>query len=131
MRHIPARLRLAQQPLTPDLIHAEMSRLFPAKNDFGDASFDELVPELATFGINTLARFRSLMKKHRRNLMADNCVQLTPEAFRFYAEWIGEEQVKDKMRRQYWFAYPAMVRSAAEMEFGEAASVRDEEQDDE
>ena len=35
----------------------------------------------------------------------------------------GRAFVTDAIRRQYWFAYPALVRTAAEFEFGEAAAV--------
>jgi hypothetical protein len=36
-----------------------------------------------------------------------------------YREWLGEEAFLDCMRRQYWFCYPAMVRIALELEFGQ------------
>ena len=100
-----------------------MSRIFPKKNDYGTGSFDELVPELARFGIGTLGQFRSLMTKHRRAMLALDRSRLSPRAIRECSEWYGEAFVKDAVRRQYFFAYPALVRTAAEMEFGEEAAV--------
>ena len=35
------------------------------------------------------------------------------------SESFGESFVKDAVRRQYWFAYPGLVRVAIEMRFGE------------
>lgn len=132
VRHISARKRVDQTPLTAALIHKQMTSLFPKKNDFGDASFEELVPELARFEINTVARFRAMMKKHRRQLLIDDCTtDLSGSEIRFFSGWIGKQEVKDKLRRQLWFAYPALVRGAADLEFGEAAAIYDHDNDDE
>ncbi len=46
-----------------------------------------------------------------------------------FAEEYGEEFIRDAERRQYWFAYPALVRTAVEMEFGEEAEVYDAQPD--
>jgi hypothetical protein len=40
-----------------------------------------------------------------------------------FVEEYGEGFIRDAERKQYWFAYPALVRTAAEMEFGEAADI--------
>ena len=45
-----------------------------------------------------------------------------------FAAEFGEEVMQDFERRQYWFAYPALVRTAAEMAFGEAAEVYEAQQ---
>lgn len=127
MHHLSARKKLAEQPLSGTLIHKEMSRLFPKRNDYGAAPFDELVPELARFGVNTVARFRALVKKHRKRLIAIDREALYPWGIRLFSEMSGEEEVKDALRRQYWFAYPALVRTAAELEFGEEAAVYEAE----
>ena len=49
--------------------------------------------------------------------------RLSPAEERQYAEWLGASFVADAVRRQYWFAYPGLVRIAAELEFGETAAV--------
>ena len=74
----PARQRLAQKALTGALIHKVMSRLFPKRSDYGSASFEELVPELAKFGITHVGAFQKLVKKHRRELIAIDRDHLAP-----------------------------------------------------
>ncbi len=123
MHFVPARQLIAQRPLTGALIHKAMSRLLPKRNDYGSASFEELVPELAKLGICDLGAFVRLIKKHRRRLLAIDRDRLAPWEIRHFSESFGEAFVKDAIRRQYWFAYPALVRTAAELEFGEIASV--------
>jgi hypothetical protein len=39
---------------------------------------------------------------------------------RIYREDLGDEGFNDCMRRQYWFCYPAFIRNAMEVEFGDA-----------
>lgn len=126
VRRIPARHRVAAQPLTGELIHRLMSGLFPRRNDYGTASFDELVPELSRWGITTRGKFRALMSKHRRALLREDRSRLSLWEIRHFSESYGADFVADAVRRQYWFAYPALVRNAAEMEFGEAAAVYEE-----
>lgn len=123
MKRLSARAQVNQRRLSGDLIHKTMARIFPKKNDYGTASFDELVPELASLGIHTVGQFRSLMTKHRRRLLAIDRDRLAPWEVRYFSESFGEAFVKDATRRQYWFAYPALVRSAAELEFGDEAVI--------
>ena len=127
MRRITVRQKIAKQQLSGALIHKVMSRLFPKKNDYGDASFDELVPELAQFGVKSVGQFQGLMKKHRRQLLGIDQDRLEPWEIQHYAESFGKEFVSDALRRQYWFAYPALVRIAAQLEFGEEAAVYENE----
>jgi hypothetical protein len=63
------------------------------------------------------------MTKHRRRLLCIDRGPLEPWEERLFAEDRGEAFVKDALRRQYWFAYPGLVRIAAELEFGEEAVV--------
>jgi hypothetical protein len=128
MQRISARQRVFQRKLTGINIHKLMSHIFPKKNDYGTASFDELVPELAHFGITTVGKFRNLMTKHRRKLLAIDRDPLQPWEIRHMSESFGELFVKDAVRRQYWFAYPALVRTAVELEFGERTAVYETEE---
>jgi hypothetical protein len=124
-RCISAQAERRRQPLSGEAIHRAMRRIFPKRNDYGDASFDELVPELARFGITTVGKFRSLMTHHRRELLRIDRDRLQPWEERHFAESFGADFVKDAVRRQYWFAYPALVRTAAELEFGEKAAIHE------
>jgi hypothetical protein len=111
------------KPLTGDAIHRVMSRHFPKKNDYGEASFDELVPELSRFGVISVGNFKRLMTRHRRALLRLDRSRLSVWERRGAMDEYGREFVTDAIRCQYWFAYPALVRIAAEFEFGEAAVV--------
>lgn len=50
---IAARKLRATEPLTPVLLQSLMRKIFPKKNDYGEASFEELLPELARFNKRT------------------------------------------------------------------------------
>jgi hypothetical protein len=122
---LPARQIHLARPLSGELIHQKMWKLFPRRNDFGTGSFDELVPELARFGVRNALDFQKLMKKHRRALMRTDRQRLSDQEVEYYAEHFDKNS-HDHHRRQFWFAYPAVVRMAAELEFGEAACVRED-----
>lgn len=115
-----------QEPLSGPLIHRVMSSLFPKKNDYGNASFEELVPEMGRFGIRKRGQLVRLLKRHRKTLLQIDRQRLTPWEIRFFGEEFGQHFIKDAVRRQYFYALPALARTAMELEFGEAASVRDE-----
>lgn len=119
MRREGARSLLRRQPLTAEAIRRTMRSFFPRRNDFGSGSLEELVPELSRLGIGTLGDFSLLMKRHRRALKDIDISRLDQWHTKFYEDWFGAEQVRDCLRRQYWFAYPGLVRIAAELEFGE------------
>lgn len=123
MAKCSARQAMYARPLTGETIHRAMSRLFPKRNDYGDASFDELVPELARFGIVSFGQFKMLMTRHRRALLRLDRSRLSKVELRHAVAEYGEPFVSDAVRRQYWFAYPALVRTAAEFQFGEAAAI--------
>lgn len=123
MRKLSARGKLAEEQLSAGIIHSEMSKIFPKKNDYGNASFEELVPELNRFGILTRGKFKALMKKHRRKLLQIDRDRLSYKEIQYFSESFGAAFVKGAVRGQYWFAYPALVRTAAELEFGEVAVV--------
>ena len=123
MNRLSARQVIYATPLTGEAIHRVMSRLFPKKNDYGEASFDELVPELARFGVTSVGDLKRLMTRHRRTLLRFDRSRLSVWERRNAVEEYGEVFVTDAIRRQYWFAYPALVRTAAEFEFGEAAAI--------
>jgi hypothetical protein len=125
MNRPSARQLIYARPLTGEAIHQVMSRLFPKKNDYGEASFDELVSELARLGIASVGDFKRLMTRHRQVLLRLDRSRLSIWERRTAIAEHGGAFVTDATRRQYWFAYPALVRTAAEFEFGEAAVVYD------
>lgn len=114
-------------PLTATSVRTLMRSLFPKRNDYvtDPAPFEELLPELHAFDIRTHGDLRRLMARHRRALLAEDRSRLTQREQHLYAEIFGSAFVRDAVRRQYWFAYPALVRNALEREYGEAAEKRE------
>ena len=114
-------------PLTAASVRTLMRSLFLKRNDYvtDPAPFEELLTALEAFGIRTRGDLRRLMARHRRVLLAEDRSRLTRREQRFYAQMFGGDFVRDAARRQYWFAYPALVRNALEREFGEAAEKRE------
>lgn len=94
MRRTTARQRVSRQQLTGVLIHRAMSCILPKRNDYGTASFEEQVPELARLGITTRGRFRRLMTRHRRQLLlVIDRDQLRRWEVRHMSESFGERAV--------------------------------------
>jgi hypothetical protein len=97
-----------------------MRTLFPKRNDCASMQdLEEVVGELKHFSSVTKLQVRLFLKKYRRQLLdidkspLDSCHQ------RIYREDLGDEQFLDAMRRQYWFCYPAIIRIAMEINFGD------------
>jgi hypothetical protein len=96
-----------------------MRRVLPRRNHESPINFKELVIEARYFGILTAAKFRDLLLRHKRALIAADREPLTPQLERMYrAEW-GEQMVSDRLRRQFWWSWEALTRLALEFEFGE------------
>jgi hypothetical protein len=121
VNRMPARRTVYERPLTGKLIHETMSSLFPRRNDYGDGSFEELVTELSTLGITCLGDFKRLMTHHRRTLLNLDRAPLSEFERQLAINDYGLDFVSDATRRQYWFAYPGLVRTAIELHFGEDA----------
>ncbi|MDP9918953.1 hypothetical protein J2W24_004622 [Variovorax boronicumulans] len=122
---ISARKLRALESLTPALLQSLMRKIFPKKNDYGEASFEELLPELAQFNIKTRGQFVALMTHYRKRLLRLDTEPLDAWHERYYRSELGDQFVSDALRRQYWFAYPALIRIALELKFGEKAVAYD------
>ena len=116
-----------------DLVYLQklMSSLFPKKNDCAPmADLQEVVEELRHFSINTKLEGRLFLKKHRRQLLIIDKEPLDACHQKLYREDLGDDEYLDAIRRQYWFCYPALIRTALEIEFGDAyeqfANIRDQ-----
>lgn len=118
--HQPARAQLAKQALSAHHIARTMGKLFPRRNDYGQSGYEEVLAELAERGITTLGTFSRLMKAHRRLLLVMDRHPLAPWEIHLKHESFPDPSVRDALRRQYWFAYPALIRIALELQFGTA-----------
>ncbi|SFR86655.1 hypothetical protein SAMN05216570_0125 [Dyella sp. OK004] len=61
------------------------------------------------------------MTHYRRVLLSFDRAPLSEFERRLAINDYGADFVTDATRRQYWFAYPGLVRTAVEMHFGEDA----------
>jgi hypothetical protein len=105
-----------------DLIYLQkvMRSLFSKRNDCASLNeLKEVVGELNLFSIKTKLQTRLFLKKHRRQLLEIDKEPLDEINQRIYRENMGDDEYNDSLRRQYWFCYPALVRTALEIEFGE------------
>jgi len=122
MRYQGARAKVDLASLDAKRIHMVVRRLFRRRNDYSQATLDELPSELGAFGILTVKDLRLLMKKHRRSLLEDENTRLS----RSEALWLSQEIDSaglDAFAGKSWYAFPGLVRQAMELEFGEAAAV--------
>ena len=119
--HVNKRKIIDDEPLDYKYVCRLMRSLFPKKNDCASqADLEEVIDELRAFGIETKKQHRLLMKKHRRWILVVEKEPLDIIHQKLYRDWFGEEEYLDCIRRQYWFCYPAMIRNALEIEFGDA-----------
>jgi hypothetical protein len=119
--YVSARKKVLLEPLSAQLVRKVTQGLFPRKNDYlvGMGLYEEVIPEPSQFGIHTRGDLQRLTKMHRRAPLAEDRSPLKAWEQRHFSEMFGVEFVRDAVRRQYWFAYPALVRNALESEFRE------------
>ena len=128
---ISARQQIDRKELTPLLVHKALTAAFPKKNDYSpsETGYAEELSELFHFGIVSVKDLRVLLKKHRKKVLEIDRSPMDQVHQRMYSKEMGAAKFNDFVRRQYWFAYPGLLRLALELEFGEAyesfANVRD------
>lgn len=127
-RFISARRRKLDETLSGVLVRTICRGIFSKRNDYNDAvdDFDELVPELVRFGITTRSQLKRVLTRHRRELMRMDRAPFDEVERAIFDDWYGADVMSKYIRRQYFFAYPAFVRNAMELEFGEVACVAEE-----
>ncbi len=127
MRHQGARAKAELASLDAEAIRTVVRPLFRRRNDYSEATLDELPAELRRFGILTVKDLRLLMKKHRRALLDDENVRMS----RAETLWLNQEinlVGLDAFAGKSWFSFAGLVRQAMELEFGEDAVVHVSEQ---
>ena len=126
LRYVSARRKKLDQPLSDPLIRSICAGIFPKRNGYNDSGHDfaELVPELAQFGVCARGELKRLLTRHRRTLMLIDRAPFDAGETQIYSEMIGVDELREDKRRQFFYAFPAFVRNAVELEFG--VSVLDE-----
>ena len=107
-------------PLTPEAVYATLKRFFPEKNDDFACNYADELGELTEFGINTEAQLVDLLQRRADQVIEIDQSPMDVYHERSYAEELGAKFVAKRLREGFWFAYPALLRIALELEFGEA-----------
>ncbi|NHZ62895.1 hypothetical protein [Massilia genomosp. 1] len=120
-----ARQRVAAQALTPVLLRKALRTHFPAKNDYfePEAGYAEEIGELRHFRVNNVGGLGKLLRRHRKRILAIDRSPMDQWHQKMYREEMGAAVFEDFQRRQFWFAYPGLLRLALELEFGERYEV--------
>ena len=122
MRHQSTRQLAGSAPLNTRSILKVVRPLFRRRNDYSQATLDELPSELSRFGILTIKYLRLLMKKHRRALLVDEKIRMSRAETLWLHQEIGPLGL-DMFSENSWYAIPGLVRQAMEFEFGEKAAI--------
>ncbi|CUI09510.1 hypothetical protein [Massilia antarctica] len=120
-RRLSARQRVAAQPLTRALLLKALSAHFPKKNDYheSETGYAEEIGELQHFSVDSVGRLGALLGRHRKRILAIDRSPMDQWHQNMYREEMGTAVFADFLRRQFWFAYPGLLRLALELEFGE------------
>jgi len=110
--HMPA--------LTPPRVYEALKRFFPAKNDDFQSDYVEEFAELHDFHIDSEEQLSELLRRRVGQVMEIDRSPMDEYMVRYYAHEFGTESVARRLREGYWFSYPALLRVALELEFGEA-----------
>jgi len=67
--------------LTADKVYSTMLTLFPSQNDFSKSDYQEELKELLDFGVDTVAKFKNLVTRHRTKLLKIDSEPLDEQHF--------------------------------------------------
>lgn len=115
--------------LSPHAVHVALKRFFPAQNDDFDCDYAEELKELNDFGIRTEVQLIALLEKWTPRVMEIDRSPMDEFHTRLYAEEYGAEWVADRFKKDFWFSFPALLRIALELEFGDAYKAYAERRD--
>ncbi|CAH0535386.1 hypothetical protein VST7929_02959 [Vibrio stylophorae] len=116
-----ARQKLDETQLTPVKVYKLLSVIFPKANDYApsESGYVEELSELREFSIRSIRDLRLLLKRHRREIISIDRSPINAYHQKMYREEMGDAVFLDHMKKCYWFALPAILRIALELEFGE------------
>lgn len=104
--------------LTPKAVHQTLKEFFPAKNDDYACNYVEELQELNDFGITTEEGLVGLLRKRAHEVMEIDRSPMCEADVLMHSEALGSEYVASRLREGFWFAFPALLRIALELEFG-------------
>ncbi|NTS43925.1 hypothetical protein HRG84_23800 [Flavisolibacter sp. BT320] len=111
---------MQDQSLNTGNLYEILKERFPEQNDFFKTDYKEELEELKTFGVTATSELNSLIDRHIEEVLEIDSDPLDEEHIKWYSEEYGEAYVRERVKNNYWFAYPALLRMIMELEFEEA-----------
>lgn len=74
--------------------------------------------ELLIFGIRSERDLHSLLERHFDKILQIDASPMDEWHQKYYSCELGEEVVDERSSKGFWFAFPALLRLALELEFG-------------
>lgn len=106
--------------LTPEAVYEALKQVFQAKNDDYECSYTEELQELNDFGISTEEQLLNLLRRKADEIMEIDRSPMNQAEIQMHSADGKEEFTVARIRKGYWFSYPALLRIVLELEFGEA-----------
>jgi len=107
------------QQLTTTDVYDILCQVLPKQNDYAPCNYKEELQELLDFGITTKSDLMSLISKHLNALLEEDAEVLDETEIPILTAEYGKEFMADKIKNNYWYAYPALLRNALLLEFGD------------
>lgn len=105
--------------ITPEDIYEVLSELLPKQNDYAKCNYKEEWRELLEFDIRTKEALHALISKHKDAMMEEDADVLDETEIPLLTAEYGKAFMEDKIKNNYWYAYPALLRNALLLEFGD------------
>ena len=100
-------------------VYEVMKRVLPEKNDYAECSYEEELAELLHYGVKTEHELESLLKKHLKKVLEIDSKPFSGQYDEiFYRKEYGDQAVDEAIAGGFWYAFPALLRLALELEFG-------------
>ncbi len=107
------------ETLVPKRVQEVLTRFFPARHDDYECGYVEELRELNDFGITTDRQLVDLLQKRAAEAMGIDRSPMNDYDIHLYSDDLGKEFVARRLREGFWFSYPALLRIALELEYGD------------
>lgn len=106
--------------LTPLDVYEVLKQTLPEQNDFFVTNYEEETQELLDFGISSRIQLLDLISKHKDTALSIDKEPLDNFHVQAYSKEYGKGYVNERVEKEFWFAYPALLRIILELEFGDS-----------
>jgi hypothetical protein len=106
--------------LTPNDVYEVLKQALPEQNDFFVTDYVEELQELLHFGIISRVQLLDIVSKHKEAALLIDQEPFDDFHIQTYSKEYGKGYVEERVEKQFWFAYPALLRIILELEFGDS-----------